>query len=78
MTDHHEHHAHATSARVLFHREPGVLRFEITDDGRGGADGRGSGILGLRDRAESAAGTLFVISPPGKGTVVTATLPLGD
>ena len=71
-------HAHATSARVLFHREPGVLRFEITDDGRGGADGRGSGILGLRDRAESAAGTLFVISPPGKGTVVTATLPLGD
>jgi PAS domain S-box-containing protein len=71
-------HAQATRANVTFHREPGVLRFEITDDGRGGADGRGSGILGLRDRAESAAGTLFVISPPGKGTVVTATLPLGD
>jgi PAS domain S-box-containing protein len=69
-------HARATRARVTFHREPGVLRFEITDDGRGGADGRGSGILGLRDRAESAGGTLFVISPPGKGTVVTATLPL--
>jgi PAS domain S-box-containing protein len=69
-------HAHATHAYVTFHREPGVLRFEITDDGRGGADGRGSGILGLRDRAESAGGTLFVISPPGKGTVVTATLPL--
>ena len=71
-------HAQATRAHVTFHREPGVLRFEITDDGRGGADGRGSGILALRDRAESAAGTLFVISPPGKGTVVTATLPLGD
>ena len=71
-------HAQATHARVTFHREPGVLRFEITDDGRGGADGRGSGILGLRDRAESAGGTLFVISPPSKGTVVTATLPLGD
>jgi PAS domain S-box-containing protein len=69
-------HARAICARVTFHREPGVLRFEITDDGRGGADGRGSGILGLRDRAESAGGTLFVISPPGKGTVVTATLPL--
>ena len=69
-------HARAESARVTFHREPGVLRFEISDDGRGGADGRGSGILGLRDRAESAGGTLFVISPPGKGTVVTATLPL--
>jgi PAS domain S-box-containing protein len=71
-------HADATQAQVSFHREPGVLRFEITDDGRGGADGRGSGILGLRDRAESAGGTLFVISPPGKGTVVTATLPIGD
>jgi PAS domain S-box-containing protein len=70
-------HARATRAQVSFHREPGVLRFEITDDGCGGADGRGSGILGLRDRAESAGGTLFVISPPGKGTVVTATLPIG-
>jgi PAS domain S-box-containing protein len=69
-------HAEATCARVAFHREPGVLRFEISDDGRGGADGRGSGILGLRDRAESAGGRLFVISPPGKGTVVTAALPL--
>jgi PAS domain S-box-containing protein len=69
-------HAYATHAHVTFHREPGVLRFEITDDGRGGADARGSGILGLRDRAESGGGTLFVISPPGKGTVVTATLPL--
>jgi len=69
-------HAGASHARVAFHREPGVLRFEITDDGKGGADGRGSGILGLRDRAESAGGTLFVISPPGKGTVVTAALPL--
>jgi PAS domain S-box-containing protein len=69
-------HARATCARVSFHREPGVLRFEVTDDGCGGADGHGSGILGLRDRAESAGGTLFVISPPGKGTVVTATLPI--
>jgi PAS domain S-box-containing protein len=69
-------HAQATAAHVTFQREPGVLRFEVTDDGQGGADGRGSGILGLRDRAESAGGTLFVISPPGKGTVVTAALPV--
>ena len=72
-------HAQATSARVTFSREANVLRFEISDDGCGGADPRdGSGILGLRDRAEAAGGTLFVISPPGKGTVVTATLPLTD
>ncbi len=72
-------HADAMCARVTFEREPGVLRFEIADDGRGGADPRsGSGILGLRDRAEAAGGTLFVISPPGKGTAVTGTLPLSD
>ena len=72
-------HAEASCAHVTFEREDGILRFEIADDGRGGADPRdGSGILGLRDRAEASGGTLFVISPPGKGTVVTGTLPLTD
>jgi PAS domain S-box-containing protein len=72
-------HAEASCAHVTFEKEGGILRFEITDDGRGGADPRdGSGILGLRDRAEASGGTLFVISPPGKGTVVTGTLPLTD
>ena len=46
---------------------------------RGGADPEaGTGILGLRDRAEAAGGTLFVISPPGRGTTVTVALPLTD
>lgn len=70
-------HAHASSAEVTLRRDGDVLRFEVTDDGRGGADpAAGSGILGLRDRAEAAGGTLFVVSPPGKGTTVTAQLPL--
>jgi PAS domain S-box-containing protein len=70
-------HAQATRARVTFSRERDILRFEVSDDGRGGADPRaGSGIVGLRDRAEAAGGTLFVISPPGRGTLVTGTLPL--
>jgi PAS domain S-box-containing protein len=70
-------HAQANSAKVVIGRDGDVLRFEITDDGRGGADpSAGTGILGLRDRAEAAGGTLFVVSPPGKGTVVTATMPL--
>ena len=72
-------HARASQAHVTFAREGNILRFEIVDDGRGGADPRdGSGILGLRDRAEAVGGTLFVISPPGKGTTVTATLPLSE
>jgi signal transduction histidine kinase len=70
-------HADADRANVVIAREGDLLRFEVRDDGRGGADPfAGTGILGLRDRAEAAGGTLFVVSPPGKGTVVTATLPL--
>jgi signal transduction histidine kinase len=70
-------HAQATSANVVIRPDGDVVRFEIADDGRGGADpSAGSGLLGLRDRAEAAGGTLVVISPPGKGTVVTATLPV--
>ena len=70
-------HARASSARVTISRDGEVLRLVVTDDGRGGADAAGgSGILGLRDRAEADGGTLFVVSPPGRGTVVTATLPL--
>ena len=69
-------HARATKATVGLRRDRDVLRFEITDDGCGGADPMGSGVLGLRDRAEAAGGTLYVVSPPGKGTVITAQLPL--
>ena len=70
-------HAQATSARVTFspRGESPALRDHGRRPRRRGP-ARGSGILGLRDRAEAAGGTLFVISPPGKGTVVTATLPL--
>jgi signal transduction histidine kinase len=70
-------HAQATKTKVDMTLAGDALRFEVTDDGRGGADPfAGTGILGLRDRAEAVGGTLFVISPPGKGTVVTAQLPL--
>jgi signal transduction histidine kinase len=72
-------HAAAARAQVSVRREGGVLRCEVSDDGRGGADASsGTGILGLRDRAEAAGGTLSVVSPPGRGTVVAAVLPLTD
>ncbi len=71
-------HAEATQAKVTIACDPDAVRFEIVDDGRGGADpSAGSGILGLRDRAEAAGGTLFVVSPAGKGTTVTGRLPVG-
>jgi signal transduction histidine kinase len=70
-------HAQASQARVVVSREADALRLEIVDDGRGGADtAKGTGLLGLRDRAEAEGGSLVVVSPPGRGTTVTARLPL--
>jgi signal transduction histidine kinase len=51
------------------------LELEITDDGIGGADPNGSGLLGLRRRVEALDGTLQVTSPPGGPTTVYAELP---
>jgi signal transduction histidine kinase len=69
-------HAEAGQARVTVVRDEAVVRCEVADDGRGGADiSGGTGILGLRDRAEAAGGTLRLVSLPGRGTVVAATLP---
>jgi signal transduction histidine kinase len=50
---------------------------EVADDGRGGADPQaGTGLRGLSDRVEALGGTLAVDSPTGRGTRVTARLPL--
>jgi len=72
-------HAEAAAARVTVRREHALLRVEIADDGKGGADAAsGTGLLGLRDRAEAAGGTLGIASPPGAGTVIVASLPLAN
>ena len=55
---------------MAIRRDGAMLRVGVTDDGRGGADPRkGSGIVGLRDRAEAAGGRITVVSPRGRGTV---------
>ena len=53
------------------------LELEIRDDGLGGADAGGSGLLGLRHRVEALDGTLEVTSPPGGPTTIYAELPCG-
>ncbi|HEY2080529.1 MAG TPA: ATP-binding protein, partial [Streptosporangiaceae bacterium] len=56
-----------------------VLRLVVTDYGVGGADpSRGSGLVGLSDRVEAAGGRLEINSPPGGGTSLMATIPLGQ
>jgi signal transduction histidine kinase len=72
-------HARATSAEVTAHADNGTLKVEVRDDGVGGADRDGHGLVGLADRAAALGGRLEVESPAFGGTRVAATLPLrGD
>ncbi len=69
-------HAGAASAVVRVIGSESSLSVEIGDDGMGGADAAGSGLRGLRDRVEALGGELTVESSPGRGTVVSADLPV--
>jgi signal transduction histidine kinase len=69
-------HAQASSVGVAVDVADGVLRLSVSDDGVGGADpGRGSGLIGLKDRVAAAGGILIVHSRPGQGTRLVAELP---
>jgi signal transduction histidine kinase len=75
-------HAGATQVMLrMFNRGPTVV-MEIVDDGRGFVpDGEFPGRLGVRsmhERAEGAGGRLEIVSTPGGGTLVRATLPADD
>jgi signal transduction histidine kinase len=69
-------HGRATHAEVKVFAEDGMLRVTVRDDGVGGADPEGHGLVGLADRATALGGRLTVDSPPGAGTTVAAALPL--
>lgn len=69
-------HAHAPHAVVYLRRVGEDVELEVRDDGDGGADPTGSGIIGLADRLDAVGGRLRVSSPPGAGTVVSARVPL--
>jgi GAF domain-containing protein len=68
-------HSHAERAEVTASLEDGMLRIEVRDNGAGGADPDGHGLLGMRDRVTTLGGRLEVESPAGGGTLVAATLP---
>ena len=69
-------HSRAESAEVTAHVHDGQLHLEIRDDGIGGADPNGNGLVGMDDRVTALGGRLEIHSPPGGGTLVAATLPL--
>jgi signal transduction histidine kinase len=68
-------HSGAGRVEISVARRNGTLEVAITDDGRGGADVSGNGLVGLRRRVEALDGTLTVESPEGGPTTIRAELP---
>ena len=71
-------HARAGRITVCAAVRTAKLELEIRDDGVGGADPTGAGLLGLADRARVLFGSLHVVSEQGAGTLVRLELPCGS
>lgn len=78
-------HSHARNATISLRREGDGIVLCISDDGKGfdvpqlsGIDkrGRGAGLFSLKERIGLLGGTCSVQSQPGKGTTVTARIPI--
>jgi signal transduction histidine kinase len=74
-------HAHASEARVTLERDAAYARLAVHDNGRGfSPEVVGEGGLGMRtisERVRILGGTWSVQAPPGAGTTVLVTLPIG-
>ncbi|MFA1537893.1 sensor histidine kinase [Actinomadura monticuli] len=73
-------HAHAARVGVTLSYMDDEVTLDVRDDGRGftpaaRASG-GFGLTAMRERAERVAGTLEIESEPGRGTAVSARVPL--
>jgi signal transduction histidine kinase len=68
-------HARAEHVGIQVTHSPDALQLEVDDDGVGGANPNGTGILGMRRRVEALDGTLTITSPPGGPTTIHAELP---
>ncbi len=67
-----------TTAVVRLDYQYERLLIEVTDDGRGAAalsDGRGHGVIGMRERVSAVGGRLVAGPRPGGGFAVSAYLP---
>ncbi|MGZ6143402.1 MAG: sensor histidine kinase, partial [Myxococcales bacterium] len=80
-------HAGAESVLIQAAVKDGALSVEVEDDGEGfdpsaiaatPTDGRGWGLLGMRERVEMLGGTLRIDSAKGRGTHVALTMPLSS
>jgi signal transduction histidine kinase len=72
-------HAHGASAAVIDLYDNGSLLVQVRDDGAGfdpAQVGAGVGFISMRDRLAAVGGELDITSSVGRGTCVTAKIPL--
>jgi signal transduction histidine kinase len=81
-----EKHSGASRVRVAVRQTAETLTLEVEDNGRGFvyspqaqlANGAGLGLLGMRERASLAGGSLAVESTIGRGTRIVLAIPLAN
>ena len=72
-------HAQATSVSAHLEQQDGAFRLTITDDGIGfdpSEPGAGQGLGNMNERVEAMGGRLQVVSANGRGTRLTAEVPV--
>jgi signal transduction histidine kinase len=69
-------HARAGRTVVSATVDDSALHIQVRDDGVGGADPEGHGLMGVSDRVAALGGSLRIDSPTGGGTALTAHLPI--
>lgn len=77
-----EKYSRASCVRVVLMQDEHMLLLEVKDDGIGfplsdrGLPGHGTGILGIKERAQKLGGTLSLESRPNAGTRILVRLPV--
>jgi signal transduction histidine kinase len=73
-------HAHASQADVTLHYASDALQIEVRDNGHGAAasDGRGHGLIGIRERVKLYGGEMTAGTTNGGGFTLRAQLPLNE
>lgn len=74
-------HAQATRVTIRLQQAGGILVLEVEDNGRGLTEAQRTspaaiGLFGMQERALLVGGTVTIQSRPGKGTTVTARIPI--
>jgi signal transduction histidine kinase len=70
-------HANASVVDLSIQQRGPFLTLAVHDDGVGGADPNGPGLAGLTNRIDALAGTMRLLSLPGRGTHLSVNLPTG-